>query len=429
MKILMMSVGSRGNVEPFLAIAEMLKDKGHEVVCAFPGQYRVLADEAGVKFYPLGSEFLDLCCSDLGKLLIGGSLPAFKKAKATVEFYRKSASIQSDTADIQREIIESEKPDKILFNQHLANAKITYPLCWGIKNRAEAILINPIPYVMHYVKERSHAMFNENYGAAINRLTYDIANDGYIRLNLETANKYFRDLRLTRNQIKRALMSLKNIFTVSPSIFPRPDYWPRNAMVLGYHERDNVSGWTPDKELAGFIEQHKKALLITFGSMVCPDPPARTNLFIDICEKNGIPAIFNLAGGGIAEPPEYNKNLIKFTPTVPYGWILPRIYGAIHHGGSGTTQSALKHGCASMIIPHTADQPLWNNLIYELGAGPKGIAADKLTKEKLEPKILDLWNNPSYKKNALKISEKIKLEDYKEELYAAITEPMSDTAQ
>ena len=422
MKILIMSIGTRGNMEPFLAIAEMLKAKGHEVICAFPEQFRTLAEETGVKFISLGPEFIDLINSDIGKLAIGGKEPSIRKTRAILDVFKKGAPIQAALIERQHDIVEKEKPDKILFNVIPFNAKVIYPLLWGIKNSAGVILVSPVLCIIHYVKGRPNAGFTRNYGAVINKFTFDAVNFDYVSMFLKTADKYFKDLCLNRKQILNALLSLKCIYTVSPAVFPRPDYWPPNATVLGYQERDKTLNWTPDPELAGFTERHDKILFVTFGSMPNPDPMKMTNMFVGILEKHNIPAILNLSGGGITEPPQYNKDLIKFTPYIPYNWICPKVYGVIQHGGAGTTQCALKHGCVTMVIPHITEQPVWNNIVYKLGVGPKGIAASKLSKEKLEPKILDLWTNASYKKRAMEISDQMKHEDYTDELYKAIME-------
>lgn len=238
--------------------------------------------------------------------------------------------------------------------------------------------------------------------------------------NQGTAKKYFKELHVSLKQIKQVLSSLKIVYLISPAIFSRPDYWPPNAKVLGYQERDKVTSWTPDKELVEFIKRHEKTLLITFGSMTNPKPAKKSKIFIDILTKHGIPAIINISGGGLAEPEQYDKSLIQFVPSIPYDWIFQKLYGVIHHGGSGTTHSALKYGCASMIIPHTADQPLWGRLISELGVGPRSLSVIKISRKKLEPKILDLFNNEAYKANAERISEKMQFEDFREALYKTI---------
>lgn len=164
MKILAMAIGTRGDVEPFLAIGAMLKEKGHEVICAFPEQYRKFADETGIQFFSLGSEFIDLLESDVGKRAMGGSGPPIGKMIAGIDYSIKSAPIQYKMIDRQHEIIESEKPDKILFN-----TPVTYPLAWGIKNNKDVILVSAIPCVIHYVKDYAHVGLGGDYGATLKK--------------------------------------------------------------------------------------------------------------------------------------------------------------------------------------------------------------------------------------------------------------------
>ena len=141
-----------------------------------------------------------------------------------------------------------------------------------------------------------------------------------------------------------------------------------------------------------------------------------------ILEKHNIPAIINTASGGLIKPLKYNTKLFHFVKQVPYDWIFPKIYAVIHHGGSGTTHAAIKHGCATMIIPHMIDQYAWNDIVNDLDIGPVGIAISKIKSKNLEPKILDLFLNQSYKIKAHNISKKIEEENYKESLYETIIE-------
>jgi UDP:flavonoid glycosyltransferase YjiC (YdhE family) len=154
--------------------------------------------------------------------------------------------------------------------------------------------------------------------------------------------------------------------------------------------------------------------------MVNLEPAEKTKIIIDILEQYRIPAIINTARGGLVEPTEYDTDLILFVSEIPYDKIFPKMYAVIHHGGSGTTHTALKYGCSSMIIPHILDQYLWNNLISNLGVGPKGVAINKITKQKLGPGILDLFNNQSYKTKAMQVAEEMTKEDFREELYKTI---------
>ena len=135
-----------------------------------------------------------------------------------------------------------------------------------------------------------------------------------------------------------------------------------------------------------------------------------------------IPAIINTASGGLSKLENYDTKLIHFVSKIPYDWVFPKMYGVIHHGGSGTTHLALKYGCASMIIPHVVDQFVWDKIICDLGVGPRGIKISKITTKNLEPKILKLANNSSYKKEAEQVASRMEKEDFREELYNSIVE-------
>ena len=162
--------------------------------------------------------------------------------------------------------------------------------------------------------------------------------------------------KFSRKEILEILNFNKSIYTISPSLFTRPEDWHPNLKVLGFHQSSNTNEWQADKDLNDFIEKHDKILFITFGSMTNSAPEEKTTMILDILESNKIPAIINTASRGLVKSEKYDSNLIHFVSRIPYDWILPKIYGVIHHGGSGTTHLGLKYGCATMVIPHIIDQ-------------------------------------------------------------------------
>ena len=416
MKILLISIGTRGDMEPFLAIGEILEEKGHEVICSFPEHFRSLAEESNIKFASLGRKYTKLLNSAAWKAFMGGGSTGLRKLFSLIRLSIESSQINKGLIFKQYEIIKKERPDRILYN-----GKSIYPIIWEINNRGKTILISPIPYI-HYVKGHTHVAFHSNFGSFFNKLTYSFADFGLV-ITIIIAIKWLNIQRkITRKQIKKTISSRKVIYTISPTLFPKPEYWNKNIKVLGYQERDKTINWKPEKNLEKYMTKHNKILFITFGSMTNPNPEKKTNVILGILEKHNIPAIINTASGGLIKPLKYNTKLFHFVKQVPYDWIFPKIYAVIHHGGSGTTHTAIKHGCATMIIPHIIDQYAWNDLVSDLGIGPVGIAVNKLKIKSLEPKILDLFQNHSYKTRALWISKKLKREDFKESLYKTIIE-------
>lgn len=415
MKILLMSVGTRGDMEPFLAIGELLRDRGHHVVCAFPEQFRDLAQECNLEFGSLGRRFLDTLDSDVGRAALGGGESTLAKISATIRLAGKQNEISKELIERQYELVRSERPDRIVYN-----GKAVFPLIWEADHAGRTILLSPVPYV-HYVKGHTHLAFHSNFGPFLNKLTYSLADFGLIVNAMISARWIGLRKKLTFSMIRRLLSSRKVIYTISPSLFSAPEYWSDNIRVLGYQERKMNTGWRPDEALSEFVEKHGSILFITFGSMTNPNPKRTTKAFLEVLLRNGVPSIINTAAGGLVRPDKFNSDLVHFTSEVPYDWAFPRMYGVIHHGGSGTTHKALRYGCATMIIPHILDQFVWNKVVGELGAGPTGMKIGKFTPKNLEPKILDLLENAGYKKKAKEIAAEMREEeDLAEELYAAI---------
>jgi len=417
-KIILMSIGTRGDVEPFLAIGEILKEKGHQVICAFPDQFRNLVKDSNMEFAFLGTKFIEMLDSDVGKAALGGEGSGLKKIFAYTRLARNQTEINKELVNKQCEIIKRENPDRIVHN-----GKAIYPIIWGLSNRGKTILISPLPY-LHYVRNHTHVAFSSNYGPFLNKLTYSLADFGLIMTVMIAAKWLKITSEITRKQIQNALLSNKVVYTISPSLFPRPDYWSENIKVLGYHELNKAINWRPNKGLNDFLEKHKnnRILFITFGSMTNPKPEEKTGIIIEILERNKIPAIINTASEGLVKPDKFDSELLHFVSQIPYDWVFKKIYGVIYHGGSGTTHLALKYGCATMIIPHIIDQFVWNQIVYNMGAGPKGIRIDKITTRNLEPKILELVNNSSFKEKAEQIASQMGKENFREEIYRSIIE-------
>ena len=155
--------------------------------------------------------------------------------------------------------------------------------------------------------------------------------------------------------------------------------------------------------------------------MTNPEPEQKTAIILDILERNAIPALINTAAGGLQKPAGHSSKLIHFVAQIPYDWIFPKVYAVIHHGGSGTTHSALKNGCATMIIPHIIDQFFWNELIASKGVGPKGMPVKKFSRKLLEPRLLDLFTTKAYKQKAQEIEAEIEKENLDDEFYDVLS--------
>lgn len=416
MKILLVSIGTRGDMEPFLGIGEILKEKRHEVIAAFPEQFRSLAEESGIEFASLGSEYIDSLKGELADQAMGMSGSTLEKVLANVKLAGRQWSINREMIRRQFDIIEGCQPDRVLYN-----GKAIYPIIWGLDRDEEHIMICSAPY-MHHVRDHAHVAFNGDFGPLINWLTYFMADIGLIFTLWISARWLGVASAISWRKMWQSFRTSKVAYAISPSLFPRPDYWPDNIQVLGFHQRGYSEGWRPSEGLKAFLEAHgdERLVLITFGSMSNPNPEEKTKIILQALERNKISAIVNTGSGGLVKLDGTNAGKVHFLSQVPYEWIFPDMYAVVHHGGSGTTHMALRHGCASMIIPHVGDQFAWDTVIQDKGVGPEGVRIEKISIDNLEPKLRDLVNNGSLKSASEQLSRQMKAEDLREEIYRFI---------
>ena len=416
MKFVMMSVGTRGDMEPFLAIGQGLRDRGHRVTCVFPAQFESITEQAGLGFESLGPDFLDLLDSDLGRAALGGGGSAYMRLAANVRLASRQTRVNRELVERQRELIENQRVDRVLYN-----GKAIYPVLWEADHPGKTILISPVPF-LHYVRGHTHVAFHTNLGAPLNRLTYALADFGQAVTAKISARWLRRSPAPTLRSLKGVLRVRRVVYTISPTLFPRPKHWGRNLQVLGHHERLGKKEWSPSEALQSFLNRHAdaKILFATFGSMTNPEPKRRTEALVDVLVRNRIPTIINTASGGLVPLEGVPPDLIHFTSAIPYEYVFPRVYGVLHHGGSGTTHLALRAGCVTMVVPHIIDQFAWSRIVEELGVGPAGLSIGEFTASRLEPMILALLSNHGYKKRAQDIGIRMASEELEEELFAQL---------
>ena len=406
MKILMMSMGTRGDAEPFVGVGEMLREKGDQVFFSFPEQFRYVAEESGFPFFSQGKEFLDRMKSpDVDLAISGGGM---EKWKALLRLARASGDSMFNLAFLQKEIIEALKPDLIIHHQGCA-----YPLLHGMKEGIPVMMFALQPGVIHEVKGIPHVWYGKHFPV---KSSYKIARKGMVDSYMRVAEEIMGGL-FSREQMEMSIEEEPVMYNVSPTIFPQPDYWKKSLKVIGFWDRNKASHWDPPAALTEFIDGHEKVMLISFGSMPNRDPERLTRLFVGVLQDLKIPAILNSSGGALVEIDDYDRNLIRFVKTIPYDWALPKMYATIHHGGAGTTHSSLRAGCATMAVPHIADQPIFDKIIKKTGVGPSGLSIHKLNESRLKRKIRDLYTNSEYKRRAEETAARMAAESMADEVY------------
>ena len=411
MKALFFAIGSRGDAEPFLSIANILRQQGWEIVCIFPEQLRELAEEEGYRFYGFNREFMDIFIKgEQGRMITGGEGSVFKNIRMMLGMMKTILRLTREINQLQADVIRQEQPDYVFYH-----FKCVYPLLWGMKNKDRSIMVSPFPCTVHAVNDHSIIGFRGggNYGTFLNRFTYAWQNFFKSVVFYFISKRFrqdFQGIKMNPLSIRRAMVyQEKTIYPLSPTLFPKPAHWHNRIKVIGHFERPKIQHYTPDETLLRFLEQYKKVLFISFGSISHPKPEVKTGHILHVLEKHQIPTIINTSWGGLVKPETYPAHF-HFVERIPYDWIFPKVYAVVHHGGAGTTHSALRFGCASLVIPHFIDQFFWAKKVVDLGAGPKGMSIRELREDSFEKAVLEVWNNKVYKEKAEWVAERIQKE-------------------
>jgi sterol 3beta-glucosyltransferase len=415
MKILLLSIGTRGDMEPFLATGDWLLTQGHELGIVMPEQFRELAGEVGLEFFPLSRQFLELLETSAGRGIMGQRGGKLRRFGQLLSLARQSMQVQKTLLVQQKEAIDAFRPDQIFYHP-----KCLFGRLWGMLYPDRAAVLSPIPNWLHPVREYPHIAFPQQWGQKVNRWTYSFTNGMTALMGARMLKPFRQDypaINLSRRAILQHMREQERVlYLVSQILFPQPDYWPKQARVVGYLERPKTNNWQPPEELLTFLadHHHEQVLFFTFGSMVNADPARTTEIILEVLQDVGVPAILNVAAGGLVLPTTPPDRTF-WVEDIPYDWIFPKVYGVIHHGGSGTTHTTLKHGCASLIIPHIIDQFFWNQRCADIGVGPLGPPIKRLSKTNLTSLLGEMLRDTSYRERAELLGQKMKDEGFESE--------------
>lgn len=418
MRVLLTSFGTRGDIEPFLAVAELFAKRGWEVVCLFPEQFRSEVEAIGYRFHGFDPAFLALLKDQDGQRILGGGGSFLSRIKSWIALARKGMRLNKESGELQQQVLTEESPDLLLYHP-----KTLHNIIWAMANPGRAVLVSPLPGVAHPLTDLGPVF--KDHGRLLNQMEHWLVNT----IKAATARSFARKYPEAYSQVDTSLSAIRNaivrdqpaVYLVSPSLFDRPADWPENARIVGYFERDKTANWSPSAELQHFLEQNPRPLLISFGSMTNPDPEKKTQIFFNSLNKLGIPAIINTSWGGLQRV-EHAPEHIFFVDSIPYDWAFCRVYAVVHHGGSGTTHMAAKYACPSLMIPHAVDQFMWATITESKGFGPTSLPMRKLNEADLKIRLRDLYSAPEFKTKAAVVSREMAKEADPELLFRILTE-------
>ena len=376
MRIAIETLGTRGDVQPYIALALGLRNSGHDVQLAAPFQFSDMVRERNIAFAPLPGEFLELMDTPEGKAAIGGGR-GFSAGFKLLKYVRP---MMRGLLDAEWAAVRSFAPDAIIYHPK----SIASPHMAG-KLGIPGILASPLPGFTPTAAFPSPMLPFPSLGP-LNRVSHSLAIYG-AGLLFGKVIREWRSASLDLDGTRGQRQPVGTIYAYSPHVVPKPADWGEDVLVSGYWFLDG-DRLQPNAELAGFLDGGEPPVYVGFGSMPGIDADALTGMVIEALSLTGKRGLLATGGGALiagAAPPE-----VHFIAGVPHDWLFPRVDAIIHHGGAGTTGAALRAGRPSVACPFFGDQPFWGRQIARLGAGPAPLDRKTLSAARLARAIMDM---------------------------------------
>lgn len=387
-RTLLISLGSRGDMEPFLALGEALSQQGHTVGFCFPAQFEPLAKEVSPHFYAQDVRFLNLLNRPEVRNILGQVGGVITRLRAGLSLSKEIQPIQEQLIFDQEAAVNAFQPDEVIFH-----IKCIYPIFWALTSGGNVRVLSPMPCTLNPVKHEPHIGFGNPGTVFWNLLTYKLAHWALVHKSILGYGRRFikeRQLKLSTNAISQFLQNKITVeYPISEELFKRPTYWPKRAQITTFRERNKLQHYQEDPALLQFLQKNPLPIFVSFGSMLNAHPEQVGSDLMAIAQTQKIPMIVNTSWGGI-KIPHHNGDWIYEVSDIPYDYIFPKVKAVIHHGGSGTTHSALRCKKPQAIIPHLGDQFFWNRCIAKESKGVKGFPIKEWNRSKIENLIAQL---------------------------------------
>ncbi len=199
------------------------------------------------------------------------------------------------------------------------------------------------------------------------------------------------------------------LYGYSPAVLPAPQDWDAHSHVTGYWFLDAAAGWQPPEDFLDFLAAGPPPVYIGFGSMASNKPRETADMALDALRRTGQRGVLYAGWGGLHK--EDLPDDVFMVGSTPHSWLFPRMAAVVHHGGAGTTAAGLAAGVPSVVTPFFADQPFWAQRIYDLGVGPKPVARRHLTAGSLAAAIQTAVTDQPMRQRAAALGARIRAED------------------
>ena len=179
-----------------------------------------------------------------------------------------------------------------------------------------------------------------------------------------------------------ASLRVPTLCAVSPSVLPRPPDWPQRCLLSGSWRLRPDPSWRPPAEVLSFLTAPGAPPLLYAGFGAAPQAalPLLTSCLLAASRRAGLRLLLCGGGGsegGLPAPSERERggDVMWTDAYLPHHWLLPHCCATVTHGGAGTVAACLHAGLPQLLLPLQYDPPWWAERMRALGVAPSGALA------------------------------------------------------
>ncbi len=406
MKLTILTAGSRGDIQPYIALGVGLKAAGYSVCLATHANFEASARSRGLEFFPVAGDPQTLLGQKNGQFWVASGQNPFAFMRRLAEL--AEPLMQQMLDDFWR---ACQDCDAIIFSVLGSSAAVSIAEKTGLP-------IYPA-YLQHVHPTWNYpsqfAIPLAGFGGLYNRLTYILAEQILWPFMGPLINQW----RVERLGLPAFSFSgpvggqprpdYPFLYGISPWVVPKARDWSADIHMTGYWFLDRPADWQPPGDLVDFLAAGPPPVYVGFGSMTDRNMTEMTETVLDALARTRQRGLLLTGWGGLSSA-DLPDEVFKIE-AAPHDWLFPQVAAVVHHGGAGTTAAGLRAGKPSVLIPFFADQHFWAWRVAQLGAGPSPISRKKLSARRLAAAINLATGDQAMREKAEALGRQIRAED------------------
>jgi sterol 3beta-glucosyltransferase len=400
-RIVMLTYGTRGDVEPFIALGVGLQKAGHSVRLAAPVPYAELVETYGLDYEAIQGDPAELAQTFADR--------------AGLSWTRMIARMMLHVRPLAHEAFRAVEraardADLIVHSFLMTDAGHTLARSKGVPDVSAQFFPFFFPTSAFSAVGLPDLPLGTLYRRATHRLNTAVFRHGGRLLYriIRASAKDLPDLAPWPFGGKDG-QATPILFAYSPHILVKPPDWPLWAHVTGYWQLRPHVNWVPSESVAHFLESGSDPIYFGPGSMRTEKMRPLLRTVVASIRASGQRGFLGVSPEALDE--ELVGTDVFAAEGIPHCWLFPRMRFILHHGGAGTTGAAVAAGVPNTAISFTADQAFWAHQIHRLGVGPAAPPVRHLTRDGLEATLQAALTDPAYSRRARVLGDQLHGED------------------